>query len=135
MNDEPQDSAEVDPREVEVLEYIGSYLDESNDDDTKRLSKIEVMMNFLEFEKRVTELTDVEKQHYFNCLNGPRLSDEMKATLKGCETPEHKEYYIKMWARSTYFARCAWETYLHTGKDKPFVAQEGSKIPVQVLTK
>ena len=119
-----QDSAQADPREINVCETIGNYLDESNSDSTKRLSKIEALIKFLEFEKRVTEMTDAEKQHYYRCLDGPQLSDKMRATLDSCTTEEKRNYYIEMWARATYFTRCAWDTYLHTGKDKPQIPQQ-----------
>jgi hypothetical protein len=131
MANQENESAQPDPQEIQVCEYIATYLDESNDDTPKRLAKIEALTKFLAFEQRVTELTDAEREHYLNCMEGPQLSEEMRKTLAECKTEKRKNYYLDMWARATYFTRCAWETYLYTGKNKPQIAQQ--KIPPAVL--
>jgi len=128
-----KDSDQPDPREIEICKTIGEYLYESESGKPERLSKINTLKNLLEFEQRVAELTDAETEHYSNCVDNIQLSDEMRATLDGCETQERKDYYTNMWARAIYMTRCAWEDYFHTGRNKPLVPNPLNKIAVLKL--
>ena len=134
MGDELQNPELTDPREIEVCEFIAKYLDESADDKTKRLAKIEAIANLLAFERRMTELTDAELQNYSETLSDPIISDQMRKTLDACKTDERKDHYINIWARSVYIRRCAWEDHLYNGKEKPLIFQPETDSTVCVLS-
>jgi hypothetical protein len=81
----------------------------------KRMEAIEDALHSLNFEKRVTGLTDEQKDHLFN----DRLTDAAKQRLAACKTDTAKEALIDEYARTRYFRRCAWVDYLNGVTDTP----------------
>lgn len=116
------ESEKPDPDVVKMIDIIDEFLAES-EDTPKRVFKIKELLSYLNYNLRLTELSDEELNAYRQCVDGPVLSDQMRATLEGCKTEDGRKYYTDMWARSVYFRRCAWDEYLYGETDKkPFVA-------------
>lgn len=110
---------------VDLIDLIDEHLQEANSDTKDRIDKIKTILDFLNYNLRLTELSDDEKQDFMGCIEGYPLTDEMRETLDNCKTEERKNYYYTMWARSTYFKRCAWMQYLcGETDDKPFKKTE-----------
>lgn len=101
----------------ELLNLIDDHLQEANSIPTDRVNRINEILTYLNFNLRLTELSELEKQDFVNCMEGFPLTDDQKKTLND-STEERKNYYIDMWARSTYMKRCVWLTYLHGESDK-----------------
>lgn len=105
---------------VDILSLIDNHLQEANTDDAERMKRIDEIIDFLMYNKRLTALSPEEKLAFVQTME-PELSDEERKVINGCKTKKDKEHYIDMWARSTYFRRCAWMAYLHgESTDKPF---------------
>lgn len=112
----------------ELLEQISEHLQEVNNNTTERLKRIDEMLFFLNYNRRLTELSNEEKQDFIYCHEGFPWTESMKATHNNAPNKATKDYYIEMWARSTYIRRCAWNDYL-SGKtnDKPTVQKSGNE--------
>lgn len=107
----------------DVFAVMDDYLQEVNNDDEVRLERINELMDFLSYNKRLTALSAAEKLDFVHCMEGYPLSEKQRKALD--ENPEKQDYYITMWARSNYFRRCAWLSYLHGEDDyKPSVNAE-----------
>jgi hypothetical protein len=107
---------------VEIIEILDEYLQEVNSDQEKRIGRIKELLDFLNYNLRLTELSKEEKEDFVLSNEGYPLNEGMRKTLDGCESEEKKNHYFNMLARSTYFRRCAWLRYL-TGetKEKPIL--------------
>ena len=101
-----------------LLDLISDHLQEVNDNQGERVKRIESMLDFLNFNLRLTNLSKEEKEDFVNSVEGYPLTEEMRKTLDNCPSEERKNYYISMWARSTYFRKCAWLDYLCGKTDK-----------------
>jgi len=99
-----------------IIEAIDRFLQESNHDKEERVKKIKEIQDFLNYNLRITQLTDKEKTDFVYCIEGYPLSKGQSELLDEC-TDQRKDHYINMWARSTYFRRCAWLSYLHGETD------------------
>ena len=95
-----------------IIDLIDEHLQEANSDKEERIRRIKEITEFLNYNLRLTELSDEEKQDFVLSMEGYPLSDEMRKTLDNCTTEEQKDHYFTMWARSTYFRRCKWLNYL-----------------------
>ncbi len=106
----------------ELLEHISEHLQEVNSDTTERLKRIDKMLFFLNYNRRLTELFEVEKLDFANCHEGYPWTENMGKTYDNAPDQKTKDDYIDMWARSNYFRLCAWDNYLsgHTN-DKPTI--------------
>ncbi|MES2314967.1 MAG: hypothetical protein V4524_03495 [Patescibacteria group bacterium] len=92
-----------------------AFLDTLGKDD--RLARIDDLLHRLNFERRLTALTDEERDH----MNDESLSPEARQKLDEAKTEAERENLITMYARSTYFRQCAWKDYLNgTTNEKPF---------------
>ncbi|MEK7070687.1 MAG: hypothetical protein AAB966_02680 [Patescibacteria group bacterium] len=112
----------------QLMELIDEHLQEVNSDTTERLKRIDEMLFFLNFNRRLTKLSDEEKQDFANCHEGFPWTENMRATYDNAPDKKTKDYYIDMWARSTYFRRCAWESYLSGyTNDKPTIQKSEAK--------
>ena len=112
----------------ELMEHISEHLQEVNNDTVERLKRIDEMLFFLNFNRRLTELSDEEKEDFDNCHKGFPWTENMRTTYDNAPDQKTKDYYIDMWARSTYFRRCAWENYLSGyTDDKPIVQKNESR--------
>ncbi len=100
----------------ELLNLIDHHLQEVNSKPTDRVNRIKEILTYLNFNLRLTELSEFEKQDFVNCMEGYPLTEDQRKTLEN-STKERKNYYIDMWARSTYMRRCMWLTYLHNESD------------------
>ena len=97
----------------DLIIIIEEHLQEVNDNTKERVTRIKNLLDFLNYSLRLTELSEKEKEDFYGSIKGYPLNDNMRKTLEGCPNEEIKDYYITMWARSTYFRRCAWLQYLH----------------------
>ena len=106
----------------EIVDLIDEHLQEVNKNKEERIKRIKEMQDFLAYNLRISELTERELDDLGRTMEGVYFTDNMRKTLDDCKTEERKNYYIEMWARSTYFKQCAWMSYLHGEcSDKPFV--------------
>lgn len=111
----------------EVLNVIDEHLQEVNSDQKERIARIVQIQKYLSYNLRLTKLTDEEKENFVESVEGGHMTDEMRKTIDNCKTKEQKDHYYDMWARSTYFRKCAWMSYLHgETNDKPFASKEKS---------
>ncbi len=88
-------------------ETLLAFLDTLEKDE--RLKSIDDLLHRLNFERRLTTLTDEEREH----MNNESISPEARQRLDDARTPAEREELITMYARSTYFRRCAWIDYLN----------------------
>ena len=108
--------------DAKILEVIDVHLQEVNDDQALRLSRIDGLIDFLQYQRRLTALSDEEREDYGYTLQGYPLTDEQRKIMDDCKSEKARDYYVEMWARSTYFRRCAWQSYLFgQTTDKPSV--------------
>lgn len=94
----------------EVMDVVDQHLQEANHDQKGRLKRINELMDFLAFNKRMTELSDEERLDFVRCEDGLTLTEEQRNLLE--LKPHKREYYIEEWARGTYFRLCDWRRYL-----------------------
>lgn len=100
-----------------IEETLLAFLDALQNDE--RIASIDDLLHRLEFERRLTTLTDEEREH----MNNESISPEARQKLDDAKTPEEREELITMYARSIYFRRCAWIDYLNGSTDKkPFTS-------------
>lgn len=98
-------------------ETLLNFLDTLEKDE--RLESIDDLLHRLNFERRLMTLTDEEREH----MNNESLSPEARQKLDNAKTTAEREELITMYARSTYFRRCAWIDYLNGSTDKkPFTS-------------
>ncbi len=110
---EPTKTAEFQKTEEVLL----AFLDTLKKDE--RIESIDDLLHRLNFERRLTMLTDEERDH----MNNESLSPEARQKLDEAKTPVEREELITMYARSTYFRQCAWIDYLNGSTDKkPFTS-------------
>lgn len=95
----------------EILNIMDAHLQEVNDDQKERLSRINEMLDYLNYNKRLTELSEVEKQAFVETMEGAALTDAQRQKLKGMDKKQQDLYFDEL-ARTTYFRRCAWLSYL-----------------------
>jgi hypothetical protein len=105
----------------EILDKIDSFLQLSNGNTKERLDKINELLSFLNYNKRLTELSKEEKLNFVEAMEGANLTDKQRKILNESDV-KMKDHYIEMWARSTYFRRCAWISYLHGKGDIPTIS-------------
>ena len=96
----------------ELMEIISEHLQKVNSDTTERLKRIDEMLFFINFNRRLTELTDEERVDYTMSHEGYPWTENMRKTYDNARDQETKDHYIDMWARSRYIRQCAWDDYL-----------------------
>ena len=103
---------------LDILVQIQNTIEQKNDDKW-RIEKCDEILDYVNYYKRLAELSDKEKLDFIHCNEGFPLTDEQREVLNKSDDLK-KDYYFDMWARSTYFKLCAWLNYLggHT-KEKP----------------
>lgn len=74
-----------------------------------RVEAIDDAIHRLNFERRVTLLTDKQRQHMMD----ESLSDAVRQRLDTCKSDKERDEYITGHARATYFRRMAWAAYLN----------------------
>jgi hypothetical protein len=106
----------------EVLNVMDAHLQEVNADQKERLSRINEMLDYLNYNKRLTELSEAEKQAFVDTMEGSTLSEYDRKKLDGLKSEKERDHYINEVARTVYFRRCAWLSYLSGERaDKPYV--------------
>jgi hypothetical protein len=75
----------------------------------ERVEAIDDAIHRLNFERRVTLLTDKQRQHMMD--ESP--SAAVRQRIAECKTDKEREEYITGIARATYFRRMAWAAYLN----------------------
>jgi hypothetical protein len=104
----------------ELLETIDDHLQKVNDDIKERVKRIDGILDFLNYNRRLTLLSPEEKQDFYYCNEGYPIEGNLKKAIDKCKTEKEKNYYIDMWARTTYFRQCAWLNYLYGNtQEKP----------------
>ncbi len=110
----------------ELINLVNDHLQEANADNEVRITRIQEIQDFLNYNLRLTELSAEEKEDFVNCMEGFPLTQAQRNTLSDAKGKVRnngeslQDYYIDMWARSTYFKRCAWFSYLYgETKTKP----------------
>jgi hypothetical protein len=105
-----------------IIILIDKHLQEVDADPEKRIKRIEDILDFLNYNLRLTKLSNEEKEDFVNSMEGYPLTDEMLKTLKLCKNKQEEDHYITMWARSNYFRQCFWLEYLKGKSDtKPIL--------------
>jgi hypothetical protein len=94
-----------------IIQTIQDYLDQSNDNSVERLEKIEDLLHLLNYEKRITELTDEEADAMIAASAGS-LSDKERELLAQL-SPEKREVWISKYARQQLFIQYAWSNYIN----------------------
>lgn len=120
-----------------LTKIISDHLQEVNKDQAERIKRIKELLDFLNYNLRLTELSDEEKEDFIGSQEGYPLNDNMRKTLDECKgNPKKEDHYITMWARSTYFRRCEWFRYL-TGetKEKPMLLSKEKSLSEAALVK
>ena len=97
----------------QLITLIDEHLQETNSNKEERIKRTKDLIDFLNYNLRLVELSDKEKENFVGSMEGYPLTDDMKKALNDCPTQRGKDYYINMWARSAYFRRCAWFKYLY----------------------
>ena len=100
----------------EIIDIIDAHLQEVNSNRDERLSRINEILGFVSYNKRLTELTDAEQKDFVCCNEGYPFTSKQQNILD--KNPHKKDYYLNMWARATYFRQCAWLGYLFGETDK-----------------
>lgn len=75
----------------------------------ERIEAIDDAIHRLNFERRVTLLTDKQRQHMMD--ESP--SAAVRQRIADCKTDKERDEYITEIARATYFRRMAWAAYLN----------------------
>jgi len=78
-------------------------------DRNARVDAIDDAIHRLSFERRVTLLTDKQRQHMMD----ESMSDTVRQRIDSCKSDKEREEYITGIARATYFRRMAWAAYLN----------------------
>lgn len=113
-----------------ITELMYDHLQEVNNNTPERLKRIDEMLFFLNFHKRLTELSKEERQDFCYCQEGFPWTEEMKKTYENASTEEKKDYYRTMWATSTYMRRCAWDSYLAGYTNKKPTLQKKAELKI-----
>ena len=78
-------------------------------DREERVEAIDDAIHRLNFERRVTLLTDKQRQHMMD--ESP--SDAVRQRIAACSSDKERDEYITGIARAMYFRRMAWAAYLN----------------------
>ena len=117
---------------TDIVETIREYLDTFNADKSARLEQIEDLIHALNFEKRVTELTDDETEAM---MSAAHLTAAQIERLDRCELPTDRERLTKEFSRHQYFVQCAWSDYLNGTTDfKPFDSKREAARAWEILS-
>lgn len=86
-----------------ILKDIDDYFQEANSDPVERLKRINEVGGYINYSRRLTELSDEERQDYAYCHQGYPLTDEQRKTLDESEGKilpgkggSLKDYYIEL---------------------------------------
>jgi len=107
-----------------AIQTLLEHLDTLNK--TERVERIDDVIHRMNFERRLTLLTDNQRKH----MEGNGMSEAVRAQLhelKGTPKFEHK---IEEFARSLYFRQCAWVDYLNNGGEPPIPPNAGGNNEV-----
>lgn len=108
------------PEEIsleKITELLLEFLDGL--DKPERIEAIDTLIHRLNFERRVTTLTEKEAEHMMNEGLSPAQKEKLdEAKAKGNQSKYDE--LINAYARATYFRRMAWVAYLNDGGEKPF---------------
>ena len=78
-------------------------------DQKARLEAIDDALHRLNFERRLTLLTDEQRRH----MSDDSLSDRDRQRINECTDDKKRDEIIAGIARATYFRRCAWISFLN----------------------
>lgn len=96
--------------ENNLLEYLDGL------ESQERIERIDDLLHRLNFERRLTGLTEHQLEHMHN----RSLSEPQRAKLDQCQTEKAREELLNHYARAQYFRDCAWVDYLNgTCNDPP----------------
>lgn len=112
----------------ELITAISDHLQEVNDDTKERLKRIDEMLFFLNFNRRLTELSDEEKEDFVYSNEGYPWTDDMRKAYDTATDDITKQQYLEMWSRSTYMRQCDWNSYLTGQTEEKPILQKHLKI-------
>lgn len=84
-------------------------------DGKDRVDAIDDAIHRLQFERRLTLLTEKQRDHMCN----ESMSSEQRDRIDQCKTDAEREGVINGYARATYFKRVAWISYLNGETPNP----------------
>lgn len=109
---------------MESKDVLSIDLDALDAMDTKeRINAIDDALHRLNFERRVTLLTDTQRKHM---SEAPSLQ-QLKA-MNECKTDKERDALINDMARATYIKRCAWADYLNGVTPNAPVPAESTEV-------
>lgn len=115
----------IDMSTEEVMNLIDEHLQEANSNTEERINRTKELLRFLNYNLRLAQLTDEEKEDFIGSMEGYPLTKGMRETLDKAENEQVREHYIDTWARSTYFKQCEWLQYLYgETEEKPFTSEK-----------
>lgn len=82
----------------------------------ERISEIESLLSFLEFERRFTELTPEEKEQMYTVLISELPSEESKKIATISDFQKQREFLTER-ARKLYQSKLQWFNLLHLRKN------------------
>ena len=100
----------------ELLNAIHAHCLGENVIEEDQKIRLEEVVDYAKYCMRLISLSAAEKKDFANCMEGYPITDKQMKLL-AASSEEKKDYYIDMWARSTYFKQCAWMSYLHGETD------------------
>ena len=111
----------------ELENLILQELDRSADS-KERIEKIDDLLHRLNFERRLSCLSDEEREDMVSAGRG-RMTPEMREKIDACKSEAERDALIHGYARAQYFRQCAWADYLNgVSQNKPFYpTQSGSE--------
>jgi hypothetical protein len=103
----------------EIIENtLLGYLDSMERD--IRIERIDDLLHRLNFERRLSGLTDNQLDHMHNNT----LSQPQRAKLEQCKTDRERDELLNEYARVQYFRQCMWVDYLNgTAIDPPILGK------------
>lgn len=106
----------------ELFTAIDNHLQSLNNKEDERIKAIKELLDFLNYNLRLTELTAEEKQDFIKTIEGNNLSDACRDKINNAKSETEKNYYVDMYARANYFRKCAWMDYLYgKSNEKPTI--------------
>lgn len=117
---EKRDSQDVEEAILDFLDQLGKP-----EQRAERVERIDGLIARLNFERRLTLLTDEERQHMMDEGLSPAERATLDALQKDSSAWERK---ITEFARARYFRKCAWADYLNGATDnKPWTSKKKAK--------
>ena len=97
--------------EDQLLNLLSEYLQEVNNNKQERLRRIDIFLEFLMYNKRITELNGKEIIAFVKVMEGSLTKEERKK-MDDCKSEKEREELEHSLATLNYIRKCAWTDYL-----------------------